>query len=1273
MNNLLQILAGLVIAVLLAIFAVPYFIDWNLYKAEIEAQASRLVGRPLAIRGDVNLRLLPSPYLKLDDIRIDAPGADAGRPALFEAKAFRLWLAAPPLLRGAIEVEQVELIDPVLRVLMDESGNSNWSQPATEPTAPTLPFTPSHISLESMKIVNGTLQLVANGQKLRQLDVAAISGDLSAGSLSGPFKLEGHMGRGADERLVRFNSGRIDDKGELRFKSLLRSGDSGERYEFDGSLLGLNGTPSLAGDLIASFPFLELPAEGDKPAQSEPLQVATRVTADAKGAVFEQASKDLGFITLVHRDRPQMLTGNGRLTWSGGNIDLDGRLEAVLVDLDQLRDGLKVGEGVIGTMSGLFERIRTAAARIDSGRVALDLKQIKLNNDLMQDIDVRLTRTSEGLGIEKLAAGLPGDNHLDINGRFVGVISSSDFSGAAVLRGQNLGRLVTWASGTELDEGTGPIRARPFTLRGDIELSAQRWALSNAHGDISDTAFAGAIGLTQAKDGQPGQLALQLTAGEIDTAALFGRALPMHEVVDLMRAPAGKPGEDNKGSALGRLIADKVVSLQLRAGRVAFADLAGQDLIADLYFDLNRLDLRQLSVRSASGLRLAAEGRIDGLEQTPSGSLTTDIDIGNADDLGRFLSWIGADRTARLADTQLAALAPLRLAVMLQTETGDKPAALIRVNGTAGASHIGFSNRVVGSNLFSRREPLQIDQLEITGTVTNDKGSLLLTQLVPRLPVGDDRLAGLGAGKLWLSAAGLPERGLASRLEFTSQQLSAGYDGRIGWQQGVSRIQGKLHLETQDATLGFALAGIDLPQPPASAGTATQALQLGAELDKKDDSYELSAIDGSIAGAEVQGRARLTRGETGRKLDLVLLASSLDVPNLFAPLLEGSVVLASASDAKVDLDAAQRLTSRVEGSVEGDAATLGAVVSSRRFDPRPIDGVDADLLFTADRLGLGGGVALRNGELSAKIRDRKIAIDNLGGELWGGRMMVKGTLDLATSIPEAKGSIDIADAKLEAAPFRSDGAAVMSGRLSLKADLNGRGVSPAGVLAFLNGKGELKIDDGKLNRFNPAAIDDAIEDELAAWDQTEDQTPFDERFKRHLLNGDMPLTPISQPLLVSDGILDFAASQENAGHSRVDLALSLALAPMNLHARFTIKPLPASPNPQVPAAAVLYEGTLAGTQPIEPKPEIASLDQHLKVMKMEHNVELLEKLHKQDEELARKAAEKREQQRLEQEQAATAAGETQAPAGETTTAPVPPPVGDQQEWNPFRDQFNGMR
>ncbi|MFN3867937.1 MAG: AsmA family protein, partial [Hyphomicrobiaceae bacterium] len=113
MNSLVMWIGALLVAVLVTLFAVPMFIDWNGYRGVFEEQASRVLGRDVRVGGAVNLRLLPTPYLRFEKLRIADTTGGTGEP-LFRAETFTLWLSVPPLLRGDIQVRHMELDKPVL-------------------------------------------------------------------------------------------------------------------------------------------------------------------------------------------------------------------------------------------------------------------------------------------------------------------------------------------------------------------------------------------------------------------------------------------------------------------------------------------------------------------------------------------------------------------------------------------------------------------------------------------------------------------------------------------------------------------------------------------------------------------------------------------------------------------------------------------------------------------------------------------------------------------------------------------------------------------------------------------------------------------------------------------------------------------------------------------------------------------------------------------------------------------------------------------------------
>ena len=61
-------LLGLAIAFIIALIAAlvgPYFIDWNQFRPQFETEATRVVGAPVRVGGELDARLLPTPSLRL--------------------------------------------------------------------------------------------------------------------------------------------------------------------------------------------------------------------------------------------------------------------------------------------------------------------------------------------------------------------------------------------------------------------------------------------------------------------------------------------------------------------------------------------------------------------------------------------------------------------------------------------------------------------------------------------------------------------------------------------------------------------------------------------------------------------------------------------------------------------------------------------------------------------------------------------------------------------------------------------------------------------------------------------------------------------------------------------------------------------------------------------------------------------------------------------------------------------------------------------------------
>src|SRR5215470_2226059 len=68
-TTLLSIGMAVILALVAALIG-PIFIDWGQYRAVIESETSQIVGVPVRVGGAIDVRLLPTPSLKLTNVHI---------------------------------------------------------------------------------------------------------------------------------------------------------------------------------------------------------------------------------------------------------------------------------------------------------------------------------------------------------------------------------------------------------------------------------------------------------------------------------------------------------------------------------------------------------------------------------------------------------------------------------------------------------------------------------------------------------------------------------------------------------------------------------------------------------------------------------------------------------------------------------------------------------------------------------------------------------------------------------------------------------------------------------------------------------------------------------------------------------------------------------------------------------------------------------------------------------------------------------------------------
>jgi len=128
MKKILIALGVLLGLLFLAGIAIVYLADVNAHKPRIEAAVSDALGMEFRIGGKARLRLLPSASISLADVRLRNRGAD-----LATAETLRVGVKLRPLLSRRVEITELILEKPSIRIEKGHDGTFNFEPPPRPP------------------------------------------------------------------------------------------------------------------------------------------------------------------------------------------------------------------------------------------------------------------------------------------------------------------------------------------------------------------------------------------------------------------------------------------------------------------------------------------------------------------------------------------------------------------------------------------------------------------------------------------------------------------------------------------------------------------------------------------------------------------------------------------------------------------------------------------------------------------------------------------------------------------------------------------------------------------------------------------------------------------------------------------------------------------------------------------------------------------------------------------------------------------------------------
>ncbi|KAA0125326.1 AsmA protein [Methylobacterium sp. P1-11] len=1000
MRDLLTALACAVILVLVAALAVPPFVDWQAHRALVDRALARSLGVPVRTDGRIEVRLLPSPRLRVDRLHL---GSDPERPSL-DARFVKAEIALAPLLKGEVRFTETRI------------GRAEIKLPVAGPDALKLPpdfggaLRDRDLAIENLQIQQFliTTQVPATG-RTDQLYVQDLR--LQAPALVGPWRIEGTSG-GIPFRAV---SGTPGPDGRLAAK-ISGGGDASPRFEAD-ARFGFVPAESGGGSLVEAEGSARLVVGPPTQAAGAYLPFSLAGTFKARGTQVRFEGVDLA---VDPGGRALRLGGTGRLDlrqWRGGLT-----LEARRLDLDAF---LASAEGQSLIARGLPRTAGSLPAMLD---LDLTVGSTVLGGEEWSNL--ALTGTLEragGLLLRRFAVAGPADSTVTASGqvetaplRFTGPVALAAPDSEAL--GRYLRRL-----GAE-----GPLVAlldgRTIEAAADLSAATTGLSLRNMRLGLGPARITGNARYTAAEGNERGRFEAQIRAGGLDIAGLppLGTALGTLRDTDLaltLEAKDVRFGATGSGSGT---IAARIQS-------------DGAGLTVD---SLDVTDLAGASARLSGQIGADGTGRVSGRLKAPAAAPLLGL-------LERV--WLGE---IRLLPPFLRE-APLDLAVTLDREGGAAAALRTQARGGAGGGTLDLTlasrgTRIEGGTAtlaapragtwFGRTDIAGLQQpadLRLTAerpdgqalalTANGTVAGLRLATVRPIL-VGADSLP--SGGEIRADTADLaPFLTLAGAATLAPGAWPAELTVTLSRQQGEAAaalagtvagagVNGTLLRAAGGALHGrLALDRLSIPQlaaalviPPGANGTfgppvAHPALSLDARVAKLDLGRGLVATDATVA--------------------LGLADASLTLRDLTGKLAGGRLA-ASVTIARLGSGAS------VSGSGSLDGAAIPALAGG------PIGGrLSADLRFaaTAETLpgladSLSGSGSLTLADLSLPEADpaalghalaRAIEMDD---PLREGRLQALVTEELGRGGAQARGSAraaaTIVGGVLRAGPFDLD-------------------------------------------------------------------------------------------------------------------------------------------------------------------------------------------------------------------------------------------------------------
>lgn len=835
MRDLLTGLAIILIVALTTALVAPYLVDWNSQRGFLETQLSRVFGQRVTIGGNIDLKLLPTPYLRLNQTVI---GSDDG-PIRVGIRHLDLELSVAPLLHGEFDIVEGRLDEPTIRVTL-----------RPDRTLPSLPPTPAlraDLRFERITVSDATLA-VADPQSGRTFVLDHIDFNGDAPSLSGPYKASGTVGEGARRTHFRVSTSEAK-KGRTHLHLSVNETPAHAGLDLDGVLALASIEPgalrqTFDGKATATGHLLDL--------GSEPIdwRLAGRLQIDPA-----HAGLDGGELTLGTGDSDLTLAASGDAAF-GEHPKVDLLLAAGQLDVDKL-GGPPVGDKpapppqlpAVATLRRLLAKGAAMPLSVD-----LNVDNAIWGGETLSGVHAQLSgvRNGDPLQGEQLfsvAADGPGGSRLAASGTLAAP-GVDAWTGKLDLDVNDLPAAETWLKSIDKEAAfaAAGVPFRSMRVKGKLSGDAERISADHLDLTLGATELSGTGRFTFGDRGEPGLLALALTTKLLDLDAVPSWTL--------LRG----------GDRAPRL------ALQLDADALKVASLAGHGSLAAgrLHLSLAKagsaVSLRELHAEDLGGAAVDAKGSLElrGSRGIRNADFDVSVDAQHLQDAAALIQRIAPGSATEGLAERAESLSPARIRLSGAVKAAE--------GGKLVPSRLALKATLAGTDLDVH---LDADSsgtgAVLTAQAQSPDEAALLHQLGARTITGSGMGGSMGGGSATLTARGDLDQPLDTQLRVRLGDTRIAVDGRFELFDTARGGSGAMSLKSRDLApllRSLSIASSDLAaRVPAEITGAVAIGQAG---------FGITAIKGQLAGAKVAGTVQLQTDARDRPA----LTGALDVDHL---------------------------------------------------------------------------------------------------------------------------------------------------------------------------------------------------------------------------------------------------------------------------------------------------------------------------------------------------------------------------------------------------------